>query len=223
PRAGRDRGRDHRRREPPRREGHGPGHARGGDAHDRDPDRMLAEGPAELGAADRDRRRDRGRGRARPVEAGTGNRGEDLRPTAMKRTVLMGLTAVLGLTGLNSDAGLPVRIETGVGTQTRDGVKLVSDVYRPDADGRYPTVVQRTPYDRKDETMDAMPLAAAGYAVVVQDTRGRFGSDGEFYPFRHEAADGYDTIEWAAAQPWSNGKVGMFGGSYVGATQMLAA
>jgi putative CocE/NonD family hydrolase len=68
-----------------------------------------------------------------------------------------------------------------------------------------------------------MTLAAAGYAVVLQDTRGRFGSDGEFYTFRHEAADGYDTIEWAAAQPWSNGKVGMFGGSYVGATQMLAA
>jgi putative CocE/NonD family hydrolase len=135
----------------------------------------------------------------------------------------MGLAAIAWLTGVDSDAGVPVRIETDVATKTRDGISLVSDVYRPDAEGRYPTLVQRTPYDRKGETMEAMTLAGAGYAVVVQDTRGRFGSEGEFYPFRHEAADGYDTIEWAAAQPWSNGKVGMFGGSYVGATQMLAA
>jgi uncharacterized protein len=141
----------------------------------------------------------------------------------MKTTGLMGLAAIAWLTGVDSDAGVPVRIETDVATKTRDGISLVSDVYRPDAEGRYPTLVQRTPYDRKGETMEAMTLAGAGYAVVVQDTRGRFGSEGEFYPFRHEAADGYDTIEWAAAQPWSNGKVGMFGGSYVGATQMLAA
>ena len=99
----------------------------------------------------------------------------------------------------------------------------MADLYRPEAEGRYPTLLQRTPYDRKGGTMDAMFLAGKGYAVVLQDTRGRFGSEGEFYPFRHEAQDGYDTIEWAAAQPWSNGKVGMFGSSYVGATQMLAA
>jgi putative CocE/NonD family hydrolase len=141
----------------------------------------------------------------------------------MKGTALIWLTAMLGLTGLNSDAGLPVRVETDVSTKTRDGVSLVADVYRPDAEGRYPTLVERTPYDRKGGTMEAMTLAAAGYAVVVQDCRGRFDSDGEFDPFRHEAADGFDTIEWAAAQPWSNGKVGMYGGSYVGATQMLAA
>ena len=142
----------------------------------------------------------------------------------MKRTALIGLTALsLTLTGTNTNAGVPVRVETGVGVKLRDGVTLLADVYRPDAEGRYPTLVQRTPYDRKGGTMDAMFLAGRGYAVVLQDTRGRFGSEGEFYPFRHEAQDGYDTIEWAAAQPWSNGKVGMFGGSYVGATQMLAA
>src|SRR4030095_9457961 len=66
-------------------------------------------------------------------------------------------------------------------------------------------------------------LAAHGYIVVLQDTRGRFGSGGEFYPFRNESADGFDTVEWAAKLDQSNGKVGMFGGSYVGATQMLAA
>ncbi len=65
--------------------------------------------------------------------------------------------------------------------------------------------------------------AARGYLVVVQDVRGRYTSEGEWYPFKHETDDGYDTIEWAAALPNSNGKVGMFGGSYVGATQMLAA
>ncbi len=142
----------------------------------------------------------------------------------MKRIALMGLTALsLTLTGTNTTAGVPVRVETGVSMKTRDGVTLIADVYRPEAEGRYPTLLQRTPYDRKGATMDAMYLAGRGYTVVLQDTRGRFGSEGEFYPFRHEAQDGYDTIEWAAAQPWSNGKVGMFGGSYVGATQMLAA
>src|SRR4029453_10104075 len=66
-------------------------------------------------------------------------------------------------------------------------------------------------------------LAAPGYVVVLQDTRGRYDSEGEFYPFRHEAEDGFDTVEWAAALDASNGQVGMFGASYVGATQMLAA
>src|SRR5208283_5539372 len=69
----------------------------------------------------------------------------------------------------------------------------------------------------------AAAMAAHGYVVIVQDTRGRFDSQGEFYPFRYESNDGYDTVEWAASLPYSNGKVGMFGGSYVGATQMLAA
>jgi putative CocE/NonD family hydrolase len=142
----------------------------------------------------------------------------------VKRIALTGLTAMsLGLTGTTANAGVPVSVETDVSMKTRDGVTLLADIYRPEAEGRYPTLLQRTPYDRKDGTMDAMFLAGKGYAVVLQDTRGRFGSEGEFYPFRHEAQDGYDTIEWAAAQPWSNGRVGMFGSSYVGATQMLAA
>ena len=65
--------------------------------------------------------------------------------------------------------------------------------------------------------------ASQGYVVIIQDVRGRYTSEGEWYPFRHESQDGYDTVEWAASLPNSNGKVGMFGGSYVGATQMLAA
>lgn len=112
--------------------------------------------------------------------------------------------------------------ETGVKVKMRDGVTLVADVYRPREDGRYPVLLQRTPYDKTDPAR-GIRLASHGYLVVLQDVRGRYDSEGEFYPFRNEANDGYDTVEWAAALPQSNGAVGMFGGSYVGATQMLAA
>jgi putative CocE/NonD family hydrolase len=117
---------------------------------------------------------------------------------------------------------LPVTVQTDVKVPMRDGVTLAADVYRPRGDGRFPVLLQRTPYDRRSPVTGLL-LASHGYVVVLQDTRGRFGSGGEFYPFRHEAEDGFDTVEWAAALPYSNGKVGMFGGSYVGATQMLAA
>jgi len=132
---------------------------------------------------------------------------------------------VLAMLGFGSSAEEPyrVKVETGLSAGMRDGVVLVADVYRPAADGRFPTLLQRTPYDRRNEAATAHALAAAGYAVVVQDVRGRFGSEGEFDPFRHEAADGYDSVEWAAALPFSDGRMGMFGSSYVGATQMLAA
>jgi putative CocE/NonD family hydrolase len=117
----------------------------------------------------------------------------------------------------------PVKVERGVRARMRDGVQLVADVYRPDAEGRFATLLQRTPYDRKGGASQAEDLAAAGYVVVLQDTRGRFDSEGEFYPFRNESDDGFDSVAWVAALPYSNGRVGMFGGSYVGATQMLAA
>jgi uncharacterized protein len=115
-----------------------------------------------------------------------------------------------------------VIVEPAKSVPMRDGVKLIADIYRPAAEGRFPVLLQRTPYDRRNAETGVL-LASHGYVVVLQDTRGRFGSPGEFYPFRHEARDGYDTVEWAAALPQSNGRVGMFGGSYVGATQMLAA
>src|SRR6185295_19122202 len=116
-----------------------------------------------------------------------------------------------------------VAIQQGVSVKMRDGVSLVADVYRPAGDEKFPVLLERTPYNRTVEAQSANELAAHGYIVVVQDTRGRYASGGEFYPFRNESADGYDTIEWAANLEQSNGKVGMFGGSYVGATQMLAA
>ncbi len=107
--------------------------------------------------------------------------------------------------------------------KTRDGVTLKADVYRPAGDGPFPVLLQRTPYDKRNAEDFALLAIAHGFMVVVQDVRGRYTSEGEWYPFKHEIDDGYDTIEWAAALPHSNGKVGMFGGSYVGATQMLAA
>jgi putative CocE/NonD family hydrolase len=116
-----------------------------------------------------------------------------------------------------------VVIENGVRTKMRDGVSLVADIYRPKGGGKFPVLLERTPYDRKNESSMAYELSSHGYVVVLQDTRGRYDSGGEFYPFRDESHDGYDTVEWAAQLEYSNGKVGMFGGSYVGATQMLAA
>ena len=116
-----------------------------------------------------------------------------------------------------------VTVERGVKAKMRDGVILRADIYRPKADGQFPVLLQRTPYDKRGGVEFGYKAAVHGFVVIVQDVRGRYTSDGEFYTFIHESADGYDTVEWAAALPYSNGKVGMWGGSYVGATQMLAA
>lgn len=107
----------------------------------------------------------------------------------------------------------------------RDGVVLRADVVRPQAGGPFPTLVYRTPYGKTATTDGAIvgKAVARGYAVVVQDVRGRYKSDGVYEPYRHDGEDGFDTIEWAATQPWSNGRVGTFGLSYPGAVQWLAA
>ena len=110
-----------------------------------------------------------------------------------------------------------IRIERHKEIPMRDGVKLYADIYLPKNPGRYPTIVVRTPYgvqrDGMHQTM--VKYAQHGYAVVLQDVRGRYESDGKWEPFRDEANDGFDTIEWAAAQSFSNGKVGTQGGSYL--------
>jgi len=116
-----------------------------------------------------------------------------------------------------------VSVERGVPAKMRDGVTLRADVYRPKAEGKFPVLLARTPYDKTGTINFGLRAAALGYVVIAQDVRGRFTSEGEWYPFKNESLDGYDTVEWAAALPYSNGKVGMFGGSYVGATQFLAA
>lgn len=113
-----------------------------------------------------------------------------------------------------------VVVDEGVPMTARDGVVLVADVYRPDGDGRWPTLLHRTPYDRRDPTLvaaivaDPLWLARQGFAVVVQDVRGRFGSGGRLDFAHQEADDGFDAVEWAAAQPFSDGRVGIYGSSY---------
>src|SRR5213080_5494085 len=116
-----------------------------------------------------------------------------------------------------------VTVERGVAAKMRDGITLRADIYPPKADGKFPVLLVRTPYDKTGEMNFGLRAAARGYVVISQDVRGRFTSEGEWYPFKNESLDGYDTVEWAAALPYANGKVGMFGGSYVGATQYLAA
>ncbi len=114
-------------------------------------------------------------------------------------------------------------VEHNVAMKTRDGVTLKADIYRPDGEGPFPVLLTRTPYNKDGMSAIGLKGAARGFMVVAQDTRGRYASEGEWYPFKYESNDGYDTVEWAAALPHANGKVGMFSGSYVGATQMLAA
>jgi uncharacterized protein len=116
-----------------------------------------------------------------------------------------------------------ITVEHGVAVKMRDGATLRADIYRPKADGKFPTLLQRTPYNKDGGQEFGRQAAAQGYVAIVQDVRGRYTSEGDWYPFMNESNDGYDTVEWAASLPYSNGKVGMWGGSYVGATQMLAA
>jgi len=116
-------------------------------------------------------------------------------------------------------------IQRDVPMKTRDGVTLYADIYRPQSAEKFPVILMRTPYDKSVDwaVSPALKIVARGYVFIVQDVRGRYTSEGEWYPFKHEQADGYDSVEWAASLPYSNGKVGMMGASYVGATQMLAA
>jgi len=107
----------------------------------------------------------------------------------------------------------------------RDGVKLATSIYLPEGDGPWPAVLTRTPYG-KDTAMSGRnetPYLKAGFVRVVQDSRGRFKSEGKYRPFEDDIEDGYDTIEWIAKQPWSNGKVGMVGASAMGIATNLAA
>ncbi len=118
--------------------------------------------------------------------------------------------------------------ERNVMVPMRDGVRLAADIVRPEAPGRYPVLVTRGPYgkdgyvDNRDHSM--WFFSQRGYVVVSQDCRARFESEGEGYnPLFQEVRDGYDTVEWAARQPWSNGRVGTTGQSYLGATQYTLA
>jgi hypothetical protein len=116
-----------------------------------------------------------------------------------------------------------VAVERNVPVTARDGVVLATDVYRPGADGRHPAILVRTPYNKEGERGNASFFAAHGYVYVAQDTRGRYASAGSWAFLGNDGPDGFDTLAWIAKQPWSNGKVGMIGTSYVGGTQHAAA
>jgi putative CocE/NonD family hydrolase len=133
------------------------------------------------------------------------------------------LLAVLGRPAWGQSAPFEVKSEMGVMVAMRDGVELATNVFRPDAEGRFPVVLLRTPYGRAEAQQVAWALATRGHACVWQDVRGRFDSDGAWNPFFYDAADGHDVIEWSVEQPWSTGRVVMFGGSYAAGVQWLAA
>ena len=151
---------------------------------------------------------------------------------------LGGLALFLGPDSSATDAAARVRfpadvpprndihVENRVPIRMRDGVTLYADVYRPAGEGRHPVIVSRTPYstERFPSAYEAaVYFSQRGYVYVFQDVRGRHESEGRWEPFFDDEKDGYDTIEWAAKQPWSNGKVAMQGGSYLGQNQWRAA
>ena len=134
--------------------------------------------------------------------------------------------ALLARASPRATSDQPLNLTKDVAVPMRDAVILRADVLLPAPTGRFPVLVYRTPYGKQfalKEYKTFEKAVARGYAVVIQDVRGRYASDGEFNPYQHEGHDGYDTIEWAAGQPWSDGNVGTFGLSYPGAVQWLAA
>jgi len=135
-----------------------------------------------------------------------------------------------GVVGLRMRRKHNLIAEYNVPVRMRDGVHLSADVYRPATKGRSPVLLSRTYYGKSQSDLGDPPseqfieyFARRGYAVVIQDCRGRYDSEGDFYPEIHEADDGYDSIEWCARQSWSNGNVGMFGCSYPGCVQWYCA
>jgi len=123
-----------------------------------------------------------------------------------------------------SPASYQVLEELDVKVTMRDGVRISTNIYRPDTVGTFPVLLARSPYGNGGEgNRDAFYFASRGYAVVIQDTRGRAESEGIFNANQDEALDGYDTQQWIGEQAWCNGKIGTFGGSYVGFTQWMPA
>ena len=121
-----------------------------------------------------------------------------------------------------------VVVQKNVMVSMRDGVKLATDLYLPAkdgevAEGKFPAVMERTPYDKEGKVNDGRYFARRGYVCILQDVRGRFESEGIWHPFAKEAPDGFDSVEWAAAQPWCDGNIGTMGGSYCGSDQSALA
>ncbi len=148
-------------------------------------------------------------------------------PYALPMKRLLGTLLVLWMAATPGVAApAPFVLQKDVSIPMRDGLVLRADILLPRGSGRFPTLVYRTPYNKEDALKGYTTFQHAverGYAVVVEDVRGRYASAGEFAAYQNEGRDGYDTIEWAARQPWSDGNIGTFGLSYPGAVQWLAA
>lgn len=146
--------------------------------------------------------------------------------TTLKQTNKTNFTEI-NITNRTPSTNYTVKTILGIETPMRDGVKLVSDVWLPQKDGKYPVIIIRTPYGRSAANMNYTGLgeyfARQGYIFMVQDVRGKGDSQGNFNFLFQEGPDGYDTVEWAADQSWSNGRIGMMGSSYMGTVQWLAA
>src|SRR5215510_5402185 len=126
------------------------------------------------------------------------------------------------------DPSYEVIVEKNIFVPARDGVRLAMDLYRPGrnrspVNERFPTLLIRTPYDKSGGSSDGEYFASRGYVVAINDTRGRFQSEGKWRMIVDDPADGYDMVEWVARQPWCDGKIGTMGGSYVGGTQHALA
>lgn len=157
-----------------------------------------------------------------------------LQQTIRLLCALLGLTLLLPLKGETRGQGVPLpvarhkaRLKKSVWVPMRDGVRLSTDLYFPDGAGsRSPVIFIRTPYNKnkyRTESSLAYLFAGQGYVVAVQDTRGRFESEGQYTISTPDTEDGYDAIEWLAMQPWSSGRIGTYGCSYVGDVQIMAA
>lgn len=143
-------------------------------------------------------------------------------PILDRRLFVGGMTAGLAaFAKVHAESGAVVLRD--VPAAMRDGTILRADVYRPDGEGPFPAVVQRTPYDKSNFARLGQLFAARGFLTVIQDVRGQFASDGRFEPWIHEGEDGYDTIEWTARLDDATAMVGTMGASYSGACQMQAA
>jgi len=150
-------------------------------------------------------------------------------PRRLAAQVVLFCVAFAALAQAQSQPQYEVQATKNVMVPMRDGVKLVADIYRPaqngkPAEGRFPVLLVRTPYTRAfQDRANAAFFVPRGYVFIVQSIRGRYGSEGHWRFFRDDPADGFDTAAWIAAQPWSDGSIGMLGGSYDGGTQHAMA
>jgi putative CocE/NonD family hydrolase len=148
--------------------------------------------------------------------------GKDACPTGdpfMKRSLVL----ICAACALPFVASGQVVVQHDVMVPMRDGVHLATDIHLPAKEGKFPAILWRTPYNKVTQGQGAQRYTRYGYGVVTQDVRGRFASEGHWRMLVDDPNDGYDTVEWIAQQPWSDGQVGMAGTSYVGMTQHAAA